>query len=141
MQFALSRQAKGTGAKPRDTSSAAASPSLSGQTQHEHTSMRGVPKTGNTSQGITQCTGSTRSQDPTLARDSVSHSDTRDDASQMTREIAAENQKLIASMQPEQASTVPTSCIKRTCLLCFWCRLQVWTLGWSATKALVNPFP
>lgn len=123
VQFALSRQAKGTDTKPGDTSSAAAFPSLSNQRPHEQTLTEEVFERGNTSRGTTQGTGSVKSQDPTLAADSGSLSDTRDDASLMTREIAAENQKLIASMQPDQAMTVPTMfCILSTLCLC---RLQL----------------
>ena len=74
--------------------------------------------TGSTSQGTNKATGSVRVQTPFVATHTASLAGSQDTQSHMAQEIAAENQRLIASMQPDQANPDPAfahESIPRTC--------------------------
>ena len=111
-------------------SSAAASPSLANQPEDQAPSTEGVSTTGSRSGKISQGTGSHRIQSSTPATRSASLSGSQDIQGHMAQEIAAENQKLIASMQPDQATSLPTPlhahimCTSQLCTLpaCALCK-------------------
>ena len=70
--------------------------------------MRGTSPPMDSAHSTSRGTASVPSQDSAPAAGSGGPSD-RDVESQMAKEIAAENQKLIASMQPDQATTLTPS--------------------------------
>ena len=65
--------------------------------------MPGVPVPSDSAHSTGQGTASVPSQGSTPAAMTGGPSNSRDDERQMAREVAAENQKLIASMEPDQA--------------------------------------
>lgn len=65
--------------------------------------MQGVPPPLNSAHSFGRGTAPAPSQNYAPAAGGGGISDSRNDESQMAREVAAENQKLIASMQPDQA--------------------------------------
>ncbi len=100
--------------------------------------MQGVPPLLDSVRSTGRSIASVPSQSSPPATGGGRAGDSRDDERQMAREIAAENQKLIASMQPDQATALPLPCLdlyqRNLCAVySYW--LQVLPLWRSAAKA------
>ena len=107
VQFALSRQAKSKSSKAEDTLTKRAFPGLTGQPHRQPPSSERMPSARVSTQSADQSTGSDRSPGPILAPDTASLTASQGPGSRMAQDIAAENEDLIASMQPDEANTFP----------------------------------
>lgn len=103
MQFALSRQAKGREAKPASISSFTPSNQPSAQPRIQPTN-KGDSSNSQDAAETVQPGGSGMSQKPALEPGTAGMTGRQNTESQMAQEVAAENKKLIASMQPDEAS-------------------------------------
>lgn len=105
MQFALSRQAKGREAKPASISSEAFTPSNQPSAQPRiQPTNKGDSSNSQDAAETVQPGGSGMSQKPALEPGTAGMTGRQNTESQMAQEVAAENKKLIASMQPDEAS-------------------------------------
>ena len=102
-QFALSRRAKGAPSKPEDKPSQLNTTGVPAQSVSRPAGSGLEPgSSGFKSSGEAQ---PARLQQPAFAPSSSGQTGILDAEGQMAQEIAAENQKLLASMQPDEASS------------------------------------
>ena len=110
-QFALSRRA-GRGAKPVNTSSEAFTPLNQPAQPRMQPTYKGDSSNSQGAAETVQSAGSGRSQKPVLEPGTAGMTGRQNTESQIAQEVAAENKKLIVSMQPDEASASLIACIR-----------------------------